>query len=125
MVPSPFPSPARRDRTTSSANAPGQAEPPLRTRPLENRAIQSPLTGDAAVCDRGLVETIAAVKTGSVAGMIDLGGFHLVGSIAATVKQRILEEERVDVRAVNLALHLIAMSETWRKLVKQDKSGPT
>ncbi len=68
---------------------------------------------DAGVCDRELVETIAT-RAGSVAAMIDLGASHMIESDAVAVKQRILEEERLEVRAEILALHLRGLLDSSR-----------
>lgn len=68
---------------------------------------------DLGVCDGELIERVLKA-TPSAAAMIDVGTFHLLGPQDAVVKQRILEEGRIEVRAEILAMQLRSMLDDWR-----------
>lgn len=54
--------------------------------------------------------------------LIDVGAFHLLGADESGVKQRILAEERLEVRAEILAIHLRQRLHQWRARQFQSSS---
>jgi len=68
---------------------------------------------DLGVCDGELIEKVLTA-TPTAAAMIDISTFHLLGPQDAVVKQRILEERRIEVRAEILAMQLRTMLNDWR-----------
>jgi uncharacterized protein len=68
---------------------------------------------ELGVCDRELVDGIMEISA-SAATMVDLATFHLIDGHNAIVKQRILEEEDLEVRADVLAHHLQQITDAWR-----------
>ena len=78
---------------------------------------------ELGLCDGELVDQI--LKTApTAAAMIDIGAYHLLGPQDTAIKQRILEEERLEVRAEILALQLRRMIDTWRA-AQICRNGPT
>ncbi len=65
--------------------------------------------------DREMIERLLN-ETPTAATMIDLGAFHLLGSQDVIIKQRILEEEKLEVRAEILALQLRRMLDASQQL---------
>ena len=51
----------------------------------------------------------------TAAALIDLTAFHLIAAPDAGIKQRILEEELLEVRAEILSLELRKMIDRWRR----------
>ena len=81
---------------------------------------------DLGVCERELVDKVLKA-TPSSAALIDIGTYHLIGPQHTAVKQRILEESRLEVRAEILAIQLHRMLDAWRiKQVRMDvrPTGP-
>jgi len=67
---------------------------------------------DLSLCDPGLIDQMLSVAP-SAAAMIDLSAYHLIGPHEAVIKQRIMEEERLEVRAETLAICLRNMLDAW------------
>lgn len=63
--------------------------------------------------DRDLVHQVLK-RTPTAAAMIDIGAYHLMGPQEAAIKQRILEEEKLEVRAEVFALQLRKMIDNWQ-----------
>jgi len=67
---------------------------------------------DLSLCDPALIDQMLNIAP-SAAAMIDMSAFHLIGPHEAAIKQRIMEEERLEIRAETLAICLRKMLDTW------------
>lgn len=77
--------------------------------------VRSLLTDIARLgaCDRQLLARVVDLAP-TAAGMIDVGAFHLIGPRDSAIKQLILEEEKLEVRAEILARQLHTMIKSWQ-----------
>ncbi len=70
-------------------------------------------TRETTLFDPHIIRNITSQAT-SAATLIDLAAFHLIDNRCVALKQRILEEERLEVRAEVLGVYLKQSLATWR-----------